>query len=329
MKIGLTYDLKATYLQQGFSHEEVAEFDTEETIAGIELTLIELGYQTERIGNIVELTNALASGKRWDMVFNIAEGLYGIGREAQVPALLDAFRIPYVFSDPMVLSLTLHKGMAKHVICGHGIPTAAFAVVKDEKDLANIKLEYPLFIKPVAEGTGKGISQKSLINNYKDLERNAKELLEKFGQPVLVEEYLPGREFTVGITGTGCEAAPCGIMEVIVNGKVEEQVYSMQNKEHYESRVAYSVPEKSITEFCYEVALKSWNALECRDGGRVDLRLDKNGIPNFIEVNPLAGLNPIHSDLPILCRMNGISYRELIDRIMKSALKRINNPKSL
>ncbi|MBE0660958.1 MAG: D-alanine--D-alanine ligase [Bacteroidales bacterium] len=325
MKIGLTFDLKTTYLQQGFSHEEVAEFDSEETIAGIESTLNELGYQTERIGNIVELTQALVSGKCWDLVFNIAEGYYGIGREAQVPALLDAFRIPYVFSDPMVLSLTLHKAMAKHVIRGNGIPTAAFVVVKNEKDLENINLEYPLFIKPVAEGTGKGISQKSLVTNRMDLELNAKELLDKFKQPVLVEEYLPGREFTVGITGTGNEAAPCGIMEVIVYGKIEEQVYSLQNKEEYESRVAYSIPEKSITEYCYDVALRSWNALECRDGGRVDLRLDKNGVPNFIEVNPLAGLNPIHSDLPILCKLNGISYKDLIGMIMQSALKRINN----
>jgi D-alanine-D-alanine ligase len=325
MKIGLTYDLKTTYLQQGFSHEEVAEFDAEETIAGIESTLIELGYFPERIGNIMELAHALTNGQRWDLVFNIAEGLYGIGREAQVPALLDAFRIPYVFSDPMVLSLTLHKAMAKHVILGHGIPTAAFVVVKDEKDLANISLEYPLFIKPVAEGTGKGISQKSLVKNPDELASHAIELLHKFRQPVLVEEYLPGREFTVGITGTGSGAAPCGIMEVIVYGKIEEQVYSLQNKEQYESRVAYSLPEKVITEYCYDVALRSWNALECRDGGRVDLRLDKNGVPNFIEVNPLAGLNPIHSDLPILCKMNGVSYRELISRIMNSAKVRIFN----
>jgi D-alanine-D-alanine ligase len=323
MKIGLTYDLKTTYLQQGFSHEEVAEFDSEETIAGIESTLKELGYQTERIGNIIELANDLVSGKRWDLVFNIAEGLYGIGREAQVPALLEAFRIPYVFSDPMVLSLTLHKGMAKHVVRGNGIPTANFTVVRSEKDLKNIELEYPLFIKPVAEGTGKGITQKSFITNADELAWNAMELLHRFGQPVLVEEYLPGREFTVGITGTGGDAKPCGIMEIIVHNK-EEQIYSLLNKEQYESRVAYSLPEKEITEQCYEIALKSWNALECRDGGRVDLRLDKHGVPNFIEVNPLAGLNPIHSDLPILCRMNGISYRELIDSIMKSALNRLN-----
>lgn len=325
MNIGLTYDLKTTYLLQGFSHEEVAEFDSEETIAGIESTLIELGYYPERIGNIMELAHALTNGKRWDLVFNIAEGLHGIGREAQVPALLDAFRIPYVFSDPMVLSLTLHKAMSKHVILGHGIPTAAFVVAKNENDLENINLEYPLFIKPVAEGTGKGISQKSLVYNADELAAHAIELLMKFKQPVLVEEYLPGREFTVGITGTGSEAKPCGIMEVTVYGTVEEQVYSLLNKEQYESRVAYSLPEKPITDYCYDVALRSWNALECRDAGRVDLRLDKHGVPNFIEVNPLAGLNPIHSDLPILCKMNGISYLDLIGMIMHSALKRINN----
>jgi D-alanine-D-alanine ligase len=329
MTIGLTYDLKNVYLEQGFSQEEVAEFDSEETISGIESTLNELGYQTERIGNIIELAHALTSGKRWEMVFNIAEGLYGIGREAQVPALLDAFRIPYVFSDPMVLSLTLHKAMAKHVIRGHGIPTAAFVVVKKEKDLENITLEYPLFIKPVAEGTGKGISQKSFIKNQPELAANATELLTRFGQPVMVEEFLPGREFTVGITGTGMDASPCGIMEVLFHGSAEDQIYSLHNKEHYESLVTYSLPEKAITDQCYEIALKSWNALECRDGGRVDLRLDKNGIPNFIEVNPLAGLNPIHSDLPILCRMNGVSYHELISRVLQSALKRINKQKTV
>lgn len=326
MIVGLTYDLKTTYLRQGFSHEDVAEFDSEETIAGIELALIALGYQTERIGNILELANALVSGKRWDLVFNIAEGMYGIGREAQVPALLDAFRIPYVFSDPMVLSLTLHKGMAKHVVRGNGIPTADFVVVRSEKDLKNVKIAYPLFIKPLAEGTGKGISRKSFINNADELAVNAVGLLQKYRQPVLVEEYLPGREFTVGITGTGNDAMPCGIMEININ-KEEDQIYSLLNKEQYESRVTYSIPEKEITERCFDIAVQSWNALECRDGGRVDLRMDKNGIPNFIEVNPLAGLNPIHSDLPILCRMNGIPYNELIDSIMKSAVKRIKSLK--
>lgn len=325
MLVGLTYDLKTTYLQQGFTPEQVAEFDSEETIAGIESALNESGFRTGRIGNILALVQALVKGERWDIVFNIAEGYFGIGREAQVPALLDAFQIPYVFSDPMVLTLTLHKGMAKHVVKGHGIPTAPFFVVRDKEDFYNVNLEYPLFVKPLAEGTGKGISEKSLVRNHEELSRNAGEMLARYNQPVLVEEYLPGREFTVGITGTGRDARPCGIMEIMVRENIGEQIYSLHNKENYESLVSYSLPEKEITDRCYEVALKSWNALECRDGGRVDLRLDKSGVPNFIEVNPLAGLNPIHSDLPILCRMNGISYTELIFMIMQSALKRINH----
>lgn len=323
MIIGLTFDLKDTYLKQGFSKEEVAEFDTEETISGIENALNSLGYQTERIGNIVELTHALAAGKRWDIVFNIAEGLYGIGREAQVPALLDAFKVPYVFSNPVVLGVTLHKAMAKHIVRGYGIPTADFYLVKSREEIDNIQLDFPVFIKPVAEGTGKGIDLKSLVSNRKELQTNIIELLEKYRQAVLVEEFLPGREFTVGITGTGKHAQPCGIMEVKVNARENEKIYSLHNKENYQGKVDYHVPEKEITRQCYKLAIDAWNALECQDGGRVDIKLDKNGIPNFIEVNPLAGLNPIHSDLPILCRLGGISYEELISRIMKSAENKI------
>jgi D-alanine-D-alanine ligase len=322
MIVGLTFDLKDTYLKQGFSKEEVAEFDSEETISGLENTLNTLGYQTERIGNIVELTLALAKGKRWDIVFNIAEGLYGIGRETQVPALLDAFQIPYVFSNPVVLGVTLHKAMAKHIVKGHGIPTADFCLVNNRGEIDSVQMDFPLFIKPVAEGTGKGIGSKSLVNSKEELQKNITELLEKYQQAVLVEEFLPGREFTVGITGTGKDSEPCGIMEVSV--KANDKIYSLYNKENYQGLVDYSIPEKEMRQQCFKLAVDVWKALECQDGGRVDIKLDKNGVPNFIEVNPLAGLNPIHSDLPILCRMNGISYTTLIEKIMNSALKRLS-----
>lgn len=324
MKAGITYDSKKTYLQNGFTKEEVAEFDSDETIEGIENALQTLGFTTERIGNIGELTKALTAGNRWDIVFNIAEGVYGIGREAQVPALLDAYKIPYVFSDPLVLCLTLHKGITKHVVRDCGIPTAPFKVVETMTDLKKVNLNYPLFIKPVAEGTGKGISGKSLIKTQKELAQWTEVLLEQFKQPVLVEEYLPGREFTVGIIGTGEQASAIGIMEVHIVDKSEDAIYSLFNKENYETRVEYSLPEKGVSKLCYKVALDAWRALGCMDGGRVDLRMDKNGVPNFIEVNPLAGLNPIHSDLPILSYKAGITYLELIERIMKSATQRLN-----
>jgi D-alanine-D-alanine ligase len=324
MIVGLTFDLKDTYLKQGFSKKEVAEFDSEETIFGIENTLNILGHQTERIGNIIDLTHALVKGDRWDLVFNIAEGLFGMGREAQVPALLDAYRVPYVFSDPVVLSVTLHKAMSKHIVKGHGIPTAPFQLVRNPNEFNKVTLEYPLFIKPLAEGTGKGITAKSVVNSLDELTVNGIGLFKEFRQPVLVEEYLPGREFTVGITGTGKNADVCGVMEVSVKDGIHEQVYSLENKENYKGRVDYSLPEESLRASCGKLAIDAWNALECRDGGRVDIKLDKHGIPCFIEVNPLAGLNPIHSDLPILCRLNGISYVELIRRIMNSAIERMN-----
>lgn len=325
MIIGITYDLREDYLLMGFSEEDAAEFDTIETIEGIENSLHKLGHQTERIGHLRPLMEALLAGRRWDLVFNICEGFYGIGREAQVPALLDAFSIPYVFSNPLVLSLTLDKGMTKRVIHDANIPTAGFAVVTTPSDVARITLPYPLFVKPVAEGTGKGISVESIIHDPEALNSRCRYLLDRFHQPVLVETYLSGREFTVGITGTGSEASVTGVMEVLLTSKAEPGVYSYTNKEDWRECCQYVLADGEIAAACEKVALAAWRVLNCEDGGRVDLRCDSNGAPNFIEVNPLAGMNPTYSDLPMLSRMNGISYDELIQRIMRSATKKIHS----
>lgn len=327
MRIGITYDLKDDYLQMGFSEEEAAEFDKPETIEGIELALQKNGYQTERIGNIKQLIPKLHDGCKWDMVFNICEGFYGIGREAQVPALLDAYQIPYVFSDVLVLSLTLHKGMTKRVIRDAGVPTADFEVVEYPGDAEKVNLPFPLFAKPVAEGTGKGIDANSKIANREQLLKTCSSLLEKFKQPVLVETFLPGREFTVGIVGTGQDAKVVGVMEIELLKTAEKDVYSYFNKENYVGRVNYSLCTDEMEAACGQVALQAWNALGCRDGGRIDLRCDANGIPNFIEVNPLAGLNFVHSDLPILAYKKGYTYTQLIEMIMNSAIKRIHYEK--
>jgi len=323
MTVGLTYDLREDYLKQGFTLEETAEFDRSDTIEAIEKAVQIAGFSTDRIGNVKELCYQLVNGKRWDIVFNICEGFYGIGREAQVPALLDAWNIPYVFSDPLVMSLTLHKGMTKAVIRDTGIPTADFWIVQEPSDIDNVKIPYPLFVKPVAEGTGKGITAKSVVNSLSELEERCHYLLSAFNQPVLVEKFLSGREFTVGITGTGKDAESIGLMEVILKQNAEQNVYSYFNKEEYKTVVDYQLAEEKIAKSCEEVALNSWKVLGCQDGGRVDLRCDEKGIPNFIEVNPLAGLHPINSDLPILAGKNGIQYNELISRIMKSAIKKV------
>lgn len=325
MKVGLTYDLRDDYLREGYSHEETAEFDRADTVEAIEETLRSLGYETDRIGNVRHLVNRLAAGDRWDFVFNIAEGMYGLGREAQVPALLDAYCIPYTFSDPLVLAVTLHKGMTKAILADAGIRTPDFAVINRFSDIAKVSLPYPLFVKPVAEGTGKGISDRSRISAEDELHPVCRRLLEEFQQPVLVETYLPGREFTVGIVGTGDEAEVVGVMEVLFNDRHRgEEIYSYQNKANYEEIIEYRVPEQEVVQACSLLALHAWNVLGCRDGGRIDLRMDSMDRPSFIEVNPLAGLNPVHSDLPIICGLMGITFRELIERIVHSTLKRIN-----
>ena len=323
MKIGITYDLREDYLAMGFSEEDAAEFDTIGTIEGIEGALQTLGYQTERIGHLKNLMKLLLAGQTWDLVFNICEGFYGIGREAQVPALLDAFNIPYVFSDPLVLSLTLDKGMTKRIIRDAGIPTADFTVVHAPGEINRIALPYPLFVKPVAEGTGNGISGESIITDPAALDTRCRYLLERFSQPVLVERYLGGREFTVGITGTGNDSRITGVLEIFLTDKAEQGVYSYTNKEEWRERCRYALADPEAAAACEQVALDAWRALNCQDGGRIDLRCDEKGIPNFIEVNPLAGLNPVYSDLPMLSRMNGIAYEKLIGRIMESAIKKI------
>jgi D-alanine--D-alanine ligase (EC 6.3.2.4) len=322
MVIGMTYDLMDDYLKEGFSMEEAAEFDREETISGIESALNELGYGTDRIGNVKALVGRLSEGGRWDLVFNICEGVYGMGREAQVPALLDAYGIPYTFSDPAVMALTLNKALTKRIIRDLGIPTPEFAVIENENDIDEINLPFPLFAKPVAEGTSKGVSVSSLIEGRQELKRVCRELLARFREPVLVERYLPGREFTVGIIGTGEKARIIGAIEVLINDKSDSPIYSYDNKEHFEKRVTYRKADDEILRECGTLALKAWKGLGCRDCGRIDFRMDEEGNPEFLEINPLAGLNPVRSDLPFICRFYGISYRELIRMIIDSAMER-------
>jgi D-alanine-D-alanine ligase len=322
MRIGMTYDLRDDYLAAGMSEEETAEFDKISTIDAIANAIQNAGHEPIRIGRVTSLVQRLANNERWDLVFNIAEGVYGFGREAQVPALLDAYQIPYVFSGPLVQAVTLHKGISKHVVRDSGLPTPSFAVINCESDIVNVDLPYPLFVKPVAEGTGKGVTAASKITDREMLLATCKELLATFKQPVLVETFLPGREFTVGIIGNGTDARSIGVMEIILLDNSESDVYSYHNKAYFEDLVKYRKVDDPEAKKAIEVALACYVALGCNDAGRVDLRSDANGQPNFMEINSLAGLNPEISDLAILAGKYDISYQQLIDRIIGAAMKR-------
>ena len=321
MKIGLTFDLRSWYLDRGYSMEETAEFDKEETVDALAAALSKMGHQTELIGNAFQLIEALAAGKRWDMVFNIAEGLYGDGRESVVPAILDQYRIPYVFSGPVIMGISLNKHLAKLVVESAGVPVSKGFLVNDINEISERELEFPLFVKPVSEGTGKGITDKSLVKNISELKTIIEWILKEFNQPALVEEYLPGREFTVGVIGHGDQAYAIGGMEVITTDNLP---YSVHVKENYHDYCKYLPLSDDIAEECKSVAVNAWKALDAVDGGRVDVKADRNGRICFIEANPLAGLNPVHSDLPILARMYNIDYQKLLEMIMSAALKRIS-----
>jgi D-alanine-D-alanine ligase len=323
MKIGMTFDLRETYLSEGFDEHETAEFDRVETIDELEHAIRALGHETDRIGHARQLVTRLASGDRWDLVFNIAEGLRGFGREAQVPGILEAFEIPYTFSDPLASSLTLHKGLTKRILRDHGIPTTPFFEITEADEAPKVELSFPLFVKPVAEGTSKGIDSKSRVENSSELRDACRRIHADLNQPALVEPFLSGREFTVGITGTGAQASAIGTLEIELLEGAESHSCTYANKEQCEDLCRYVLAPDSISAVAEPIALAAWTALGCRDGGRVDLRADENGDLFVLEINPLPGLHPTHSDLPILCTTVGVSYGELIGRIVKSASERI------
>ena len=323
MRIGLTYDLRSEYLAMGYGEKETAEFDRDDTITAIESSLNQLGYGTDRIGHIRTLTAKLAAGKRWDLVFNIAEGMSGYAREAQVPALLEAFSIPYTGSDPLTLAMTHHKGYTKRVVAGAGVPTPHFAVVVSEADIGEVNLPFPLFVKPVAEGTGKGITGKSHVTSPAGLAEQCRYILKEFRQPALVETYLPGREITVGVLGSAKNARVAGVLEIESLEGAEEHAYTYYNKEFCENVVRYTlVNDPAVVKTATEICLASWQALGGRDFCRMDLRGDADGNFSFMEVNALPGLHPQHSDLPMIGERVGLPYTQLIRSIVDSARQR-------
>ncbi len=312
MRIGFVYDLRDDYRALGFGKEEIAEFDSAETIAGIEAALVRAGCEVIRVGRGQELARRLGAGERFDLVFSIAEGLKGRSREAQVPALCELYDQAYCFSDPLTMAVTLDKGVAKRLVRDAGVPTAAFAVLERVEDASKnflgADVTFPAFVKPLAEGTGKGCGGRSRVGNLGELESEAGRLIAAFKQPVIVEAYLSGREFTVGIAGTGASAEVIAVLELIVGQAYEGGVYGYGNKQDIGPHLELKIPDDAESRRAAEVALTAYRTLGCRDIGRVDLRSDRRGEPQFLEVNPIPGLTPGFSDLPVLADMSGKSY---------------------
>lgn len=326
MKVGLTYDLKDEYVPQPDDPPDAAtELDSEETIAALEAAIRANGHKTVRIGNARHLMQlAMDDDLDVDLVFNISEGLEGRGREAQVPALLELLGIPYTGSDALTMALSLDKGMSKKVFRSERVPTPDWFVAPSAAEVDQWELEFPLFVKPIHEGTAKGVTTQSLVRDMRSLRRQVSRILRTYRQPALVEEYLPGREFTTGIIGNG-SATVLGTMEVIIADPTEDHIYTGSSKAEFEEKVLYKPGrdiEPALRRKVEAVAVAAHRALDCRDFSRVDIRCDSQGRPCCMEVNPLAGLNPRTSDLAFIARFEGITYEELIGKILTEAIGR-------
>ncbi len=326
LSIGIAYDLRSDFAADAQGPDDrLEEYDSESTVEAIAGALERAGHRARPLGGGRRLVERLLKEPP-DLVFNFAEGYGTRSREAHVPALLELLRVPFTHSDPLSLALSLEKAMTKRLVAAMGVPTAPFAVLEGPADLAKLTLEFPVMAKPLWEGSSMGIRRTSRIEDARTLRDHLGRLWNDYGQPVLVEEFLTGPEFTVGILGTGSEARPLGVMEITPRqGRIEDFVYSLEVKRNFRREVSYDVPPKrpsALVQQVEEVALASYRALGCRDVARVDVRVDRHGVPSFIEVNPLPGLDPDKSDLIIMARAAGSSFDAVIAAIVASARAR-------
>jgi D-alanine-D-alanine ligase len=324
--VGLTYDLKPDYqLNANEPSDTYAEFDHPATIDLIAQAIESLGHQVVRIGNASSLIKNLDK-LNVDIIFNIAEGLAGRNRESQIPVILEMKDIPFVGSDGLTLALTLDKLMAKKIFLAEKIPTPKFIEVKQADALINTNhFRFPLMVKPRFEGSSKGIDSDAQIHNLNDLVKRVDYIINTYKQPVLVEEFIRGKEFTVAVVGNDPpEALPP--VQVKIEGQLNlgEKFYTFA---HITSPdLEYVCPaqiNKELEARLKELAHRSYQAVDCRDFGRVDFRVDEQDNPYVLEVNPLPCL-ATEDIFMLVPQVLGLSYPEMIGRILESAFKRYN-----
>jgi D-alanine-D-alanine ligase len=328
MKIGITCDLKADGPPaSGVPDDFQEEFDSPATIEAIASVLRELGHTVDILGDGRELLARLLAGPP-EFVFNLAEG-QGIGRsrEARVPSLLEMLGIPYSGSDPLTLAVTLDKDCAKRLVQSVGVAVPRGLVLQPGEDavdaLRRVDLPCPVILKPAWEGSSKGIRAKCVVDDPGTLPDVVASLQRDHRQPVLVEEFIQGDELTVGVLGNAPPEV-LAIMRVLPTVPADRFIYSLEIKRDFERLVCYEVPAPlpgEVTDAVQQSALAAYRILGCRDVSRIDFRL-RNGVPYFLEVNPLPGLNPHSGDLVIMARLAGWTYPQLIEAILQAAFDR-------
>lgn len=328
MKIGLSYDLKeAVPLGPADTEDALEEYDSVETVEAIAAAIEAQGHSVVRLGGGRGFLSRVLQ-ENLDLVFNVAEGLgNNRSREAQVPSVLEMLDIPYSGSDPQCLAICLDKPLTKKLVALSGISTPRWQVIASSGELRGMAWDdfpFPAFVKPASEGSSKGIRLGSRVESIEQMTGVATVLLERYRQPVMVEEFIAGDEVTVGIVGNSPPKV-VGIMRVLPKRREAHFVYSLEVKRDWERLVDYECParlEASILSEIADYSLRAFKVLGCRDFARLDFRLSPEGRPYFLEINPLPGLNPKSSDLPIMAQKMGLTYGSLISAILDSALAR-------
>ncbi|MEI8135125.1 MAG: ATP-grasp domain-containing protein [bacterium] len=342
MRVALLANIKPTenvaQWADQFADDTFAEWDSIETITAVRDALgSDPKVECEIVEAIPEIAIPRLMVRSYDIVFNIAEGMRGASREAQFPAIMEMLGIPYTGSGPLTLAIALDKARTKEILAYHGIPVAKFTTTSDtmatlEKLLPGAK--YPIVVKPLSEGSSKGVKNSSFAKNESELRSEIRRIKSDYDQPAIVEEYLSGREFTVAVLGNGREARVLPIVEIRLDELPAEAngIYSYEAKWIYDVRDnpldIFSCPADLTTELQSSIAetvLRTYHALDCKDWSRVDVRLDADGVPNIIEVNPLPGILPKVEDnscFPKAARTAGMSYNETMLAVLKAGCER-------
>lgn len=325
MDIGICYTLKTDVpARLDAPDDALEEYDSEQTIDAIQRALEEDGHSVRRLGYGRAFLEGVLE-RRPALVFNVAEGVGSRSREAHVPAVLEMLGIPFTHSDPLTLSAAQDKAVAKRIVASFGCATPAFQVIERPEDLDDVRLRYPLFAKPLCEGSSMGVHQDSRVEGPEELRERVAGLLEGYRQPVLVEEFCPGAEFTTAILGTGAGARVLGTRGVRRSQVAQDRfVYSLEIKRNdgLQAPDALGDYAPGLVEEVESLALRSYRALGCRDVGRVDVRVDAAGVPRFLELNALPGLAPGWSDLSLIAAARGMDHASLIRAITGHARAR-------
>ncbi|KAM4056851.1 D-alanine--D-alanine ligase [Hirsutella rhossiliensis] len=336
LNIALVFEKQSEFLELGYSEEDCADLCHNGEIEAICTTLEALGHHVTQVPGIRSLVRHLAEhqGSGWHLVFNMAEGFFGSARESQVPCLLEAYQIPFTFADAATLSLCLNKAQTKMFLAHHKIPTAQFVVVPgkesrvDWPEVAASLPAFPVFAKPTSEGSGKGIGAWSKVEDQEALRAVVDRLRAQFpGRDILLEPFLCGRDLSVSILGSDAESRVVGVLEFLWDKQRLKGVpfgTALSFAHPVVHRVLGEAADGQVKRAC-KVALHTWRLLNCRDGGRVDIRFDsdrQDAVPNVLEVNPIAGMLPGKSLFTQTAKGMGMSFAQVLTEIVDSAMRR-------